>query len=131
MDLLGPSLEHYLNRYKKFSLNAVIAIAHQLITRLRIVHRKHLIHRDIKPENILTSPEANSNLVYLIDYGLGKLYRNRTTHIHIPYVEDKNLTGTARYASSNCHKGIQSSRRDDLENLYYVLLHLLIGRLPW
>lgn len=46
------------------------------------------------------------NLVYIIDFGLGKKYRDGRTHQHIPYRENKNLTGTARYASINTHLGI-------------------------
>jgi serine/threonine protein kinase len=46
------------------------------------------------------------NQVYLIDFGLGKKYRDSKTHQHIPYKEQKNLTGTARYASVNAHLGI-------------------------
>ncbi|ELR19950.1 Casein kinase I, partial [Acanthamoeba castellanii str. Neff] len=101
------------------------------IRRIEYVHSKNFIHRDIKPDNFLVGLEAKSNQVNLIDFGLAKKYRDSRSHVHIPYRENKNLTGTARYASINTHLGIEQSRRDDLEAIGYVLMYFARGNLPW
>ena len=44
--------------------------------------------------------------VYIIDFGLAKRYYDRNNN-HIKFKEGKKLTGTARYASINTHKGIE------------------------
>ena len=77
-----------------------------MISRIEFMHSKNFLHRDIKPDNFLIGVGRNASIVYIIDLGLAKKYRDSRTNQHIPYREGKNLTGTARYASVSTHLGV-------------------------
>ena len=133
LEFLGPNLMELLKycENKKFSIITVSLLAIQMLNRIENLHKHNYIHRDIKPENFLIGTNEKSNIVYLIDFGLSKRFKNPKTHSHIPYKEGRSLIGTARYVSINTHLGIEQSRRDDLESIGYVIIFFLKGILPW
>lgn len=112
----------------RLPLKSVIDIALQTIERISMIHEAGILHRDIKPDNLMVDTKTNE--IYVIDFGLAKRYVDEENK-HLPMSENRKLTGTARYASINTHKGITPSRRDDLESLGFVLIYLLQGYLPW
>ena len=133
MELLGNSLDKIFEKLpsRKMSIRCVCNIAYQLLLIFEYIHTCDIIHRDIKPANVAIGYEEKSKYLYLLDFGLSKKYRSSKTKKHNPFFQNNKLIGNARYSSINALEGGSQSRRDDLESLGYLLLYLLLGRLPW
>ena len=125
IDLLNSSLQD-LSLTQQDTIKYMILA----INIIETVHDQGIIHRDIKPDNFLLK---NNNLLrpelFLIDFGLSKYYLNN--NIHMEQRKDRNLIGTAKFASLNVHNGIEISRRDDIESLCYTFIILYSKQLPW
>ncbi|KAI5180539.1 hypothetical protein NEOKW01_0843 [Nematocida sp. AWRm80] len=129
MEYLGMSLEDMLAiRNRKFCVKTVFIVAKRMIDLIEQLHSIGYIHRDLKPDNFLIGRDPKK--LFLIDLGMAKEYCTCGNN-HITPGSGKKLAGTPRYASLNAHKGLELSRRDDLESIGYIILYLAKGKLPW
>jgi len=130
MEVLGLSLGDRLKTCGgHLSLTTLVLVADQALRRIEYLHSKCIIHRDIKPENFLFGVRERQHHLYLIDLGLSRRYFEHRRHV--PLRQTPSLTGTARYASINAHRGVEQSRRDDLEAIGHMLVYLARGSVPW
>ena len=126
MEHLGPSLNDlFIFCDNKFSLKTTCLIAIQTLERIKQLHDLNIIHRDIKPDNFLIGLDNNKDTIYLIDFGLSKLFNKKH------YNKSCSFKGSLRYSSLRNHRGIEQSYRDDLESLGYMLIYFLTYSLPW
>ena len=68
--------------------------------------------------------------IYLIDFGLSLCYTDNNGR-HISRRNSREIVGSINFISVNIHKGIAASRRDDIVSIFYVLVYLIVGDLPW
>lgn len=115
----------------------VLMIGIQLLKRIEALHGLGYVHGDIKPANIMFGRDKNKNILYLIDYGLTR-HQSKMLSSTIDYPsyiyqkENMKLMGTPLYASLNLHLGWSKVfKKDDIESIFYLLVYLAKGSLPW
>ena len=86
-------------------------------------------------------PSLNDNYLNLIyihysifdlmtsQFCLSKNYKTEGRHVSLN--KNKGVVGTPRFLSLRAHKGYELSRRDDLESMFYVMIQIIKGDLPW
>lgn len=128
---LGKSLfTLFFEHGKQLGIKDCCMFGLQALDRLELIHSKFIIHRDIEPINFFIG-NKNKSLFYITDFLLAKKYMSSKTGKHIKYSINNKWSGSTTFVSANVQKGIEPSRRDDIESLFYVLLFLMKGSLPW
>ncbi|KAL1950669.1 hypothetical protein VTO73DRAFT_5793 [Trametes versicolor] len=136
IDLLGSSLDS-LHRQKTtdvWDLRSVCCIAQQVIARLEFMHARGLLHRDIQLGNCVLGLPPNNTTIYMIDFGFSKFYIDQRTKRHIPDSKaPRDFIGNYWFSSVRVHcRGSVPSRRDDMEAVALMLIHMLTpGGLSW
>lgn len=131
MTLLGKDLIEMFKDIGQFTTKTLLMLAIDCLYRLEVLHSCGMIHRDIKPDNIaIGKGSVGKGNILIIDYGLAENYRNENG-VHWNQTEGHRFQGTPDYAAINAHLGKRQSRKDDLEGLFYSLLELGTGSLPW
>ncbi|XP_054153034.1 tau-tubulin kinase homolog Asator-like [Oppia nitens] len=138
MTLLGRNLAElrrsvqHINQKPAFSLSTALRLSQQILHCIESIHCIGFLHRDIKPSNfaIGRTPQT-AKRVFMLDFGLARQYIISSTGEVRPPRVAAGFRGTVRYASVNAHKNREMGRHDDLWSLFYVLVEMVNGSLPW
>lgn len=132
VEIFGPSLDALmLSSGGKLELRFAIELAKQMIERIELVHSRGYVHRDLRPEHFLYGRENRPKRLFLSGFAITKKYL-RSDGKHQGYRDNRlSFAGTARYCSINTQLGVEQSRRDDMEAIFYILIYIIRGYLPW
>lgn len=132
MELLGRSLHYRFREFdKQLSLKTVCMVGIQLIERLQHLHSLHIVHRDIKPQNMIFGSGDKQNILYLIDFGVSKRYRDPVTLVHIKNKKKQGFAGNDGFISNEALDAYEHSRKDDMFAAWHILVYLRTKTLPW
>jgi serine/threonine protein kinase len=128
MPLYEYSLHQWASSYPTAKEDLIPGFMRRILPIYQGIHREGVVHRDVKPQNIM----FHRGEWKIIDFGLATFYvDDQFRHIPATTTPHVHLVGTPKYASRNVHDGYDSTRRDDLISLGYVLLFLLYGDRMW
>ena len=125
MDFIeGETLESYIEQSgsKPLPLEQVLNWGEQLCAVLNYLHTHEppIIFRDLKPSNVMISQKGEQSYVYLIDFGIARIFKPGQSH-------DTVALGSPGYAAPEQYGKAQSTPRSDIYSLGALLHALLTG----
>lgn len=152
--LLGSSIDTVFKMCnRKFSIMTSLILVQQMINIIQKLHENGIIHRNLNPTKFLFGKEETdailskmikkeininpSSQLYLVDYSEAKIFlKDANLNYKENHIEFKDrirdFSFTNKYFSSIwAELKMEQSRRDDLYSIFYIMIYLLIGKLPW
>ncbi|VBB34682.1 unnamed protein product [Acanthocheilonema viteae] len=132
MQILGKNLSEIRKHQpkKRLSISTVSRVGLQLVTALKAVHDIGYIHRDVKPSNICIGLYPHKRIIYIVDFGMARQYRFDDGMVRKERYY-AGFRGTMRYVSVTVHERRDQGPVDDFWSMFYSLIELLQGSLPW
>uniref|UniRef100_A0A7E4VA83 non-specific serine/threonine protein kinase n=1 Tax=Panagrellus redivivus TaxID=6233 RepID=A0A7E4VA83_PANRE len=133
MEMLGKNLADLRRKRKtkRLSVGTVLRAGQQAVAGLKAVHDVGYLHRDVKPSNMCIGLEGvHRRTIYIVDFGMTRQYRTGAGQIRNarPYA---GFRGTMRYVSLTVHERKEQGPVDDFWSLFYTIVELAEGSVPW
>jgi len=157
MGLLGPNISAMRRNQvgTQFPLAASLHIVLQMLHCVEALHQEGFVHRDLKPSTFCIQ-RMNSNVhdrsaltqssntmtpsqhlrLCMLDFSQSRQYilpgsgHGDSAKVR-PARSSCEFRGTSLYSSYNAHMQQDLGRRDDIWSLFYMLVDMLRGGLPW
>jgi serine/threonine-protein kinase len=123
--LNGETLADRLRARGTLPAFEALTLFRQIARGLREAHTRGIVHRDLKPSNIVIVPEADGEIVKLVDFGIGKDERGDDD-----LTREGVLVGTPRYMAPEQFDGV-SSPASDVYALGTIVYQALTGMIPF
>ncbi|KJH47159.1 hypothetical protein DICVIV_06747 [Dictyocaulus viviparus] len=132
MQMLGRNLTELRKAQteRRFSVHTTVRIGIQVIEALKFVHDLGFLHRDVKPSNMCVGIGEHRRIIYLVDFGMTRQFRLQSGELRKERAYAA-FRGTMRYVSLAVHERKEQGPVDDLWSVYYTLIELAEGSLPW
>ena len=154
-ELLGSSVDIIFKMCnRKFTIMSTLLIIKQILNIIQKLHEKGIIHRNLNPTKFLFGKEETTDILmsktiqkiininpesplYLVDYSESKFFLKDTNldynNNHIIFndkIKDFSFTNK-NFCSIWAELKMEQSRRDDLYSIFYIMIYLFTGKLPW
>ena len=130
MTLLKEPVSKFIQNSNNF-YSTVVDFSIQLISRLEFLHHSSFVHRKISPNNLMIDFSKRNPTLFLVDFSSSKRFREPVSKIHYKYYEGREFSSILHFCSVNSQRGIDYTRRDDLESWAYLTIFWLKNQLPW
>jgi hypothetical protein len=128
--LTGESLEAFVKRHAKLSLEITLGLLRPIARALHAAHDKGIAHRDLKTDNVFLAQDHDGNVEpRLLDFGIAKLFQSESVPGHS--TRDGMPMGTPGYMSPEQCLGQAVDHRTDIYAFGILAYRMLTGTLPF